>query len=102
MSDNSKTWMQKFIKVLGYPAVMALLVGIGYGIGSADKCTAWYNSAIEDTKKLFQVQLYDGQEFYFGGIKFIPREDGAIILKTADACSAISTANNLEAKLWKY
>lgn len=68
----------KAIRVLMYTVISVMIASIGYGIGSADKCTDWYQQGIEDTKLEMQAAIEKGVPFNFGNIKFIPRKDGAV------------------------
>jgi hypothetical protein len=77
--------MKKFIRAIGYIAVMILLALIGYSIGNSDKCGDWYQFGIEDVKKEMRVAVEDGRPFIFGDLKFIPRKDGAVNAAIADA-----------------
>lgn len=85
LDDTRRVAFQVTLKVLAGLTAGMLLIGIGYGIGQADKCTEWYTAGIADSKLQIREAAKDGIPFYFGPIRMVPRADGAVNVRIAGA-----------------
>jgi hypothetical protein len=79
--------MKSLIKFILFLGIIVFALYIGWGWGRIEAWSEGYNHAIEEVKIELKSAIKDGVPFWFGDIKFIPRNNGtanAIITKAED------------------